>query len=259
MAEEFIHDGYVRIEGAFSEQLAYACRESLWSQMTFSPTDPSTWSTPVVRLGYQQGGPFEQAANAPALHAAFDSLIGAGRWMARTDLGTFVVRLPSDLPAGDDGWHLDSSFPPAEPDHREDPFKWRVNINTRGRALLMLFLFTDVTGVDAPTRLRVGSHTDVARILAPHGEPGLTMLAASAVAADATVDHPVAFATGKAGDVYLYHPFLLHAAQAHHGTAPRILAQPPLHPRGWINTSFDPVAGTSPLEAAIRGALCDAP
>ena len=103
--------------------------------------------------------------------------------MARTDSGTFAVRFPSGLPPGDDGWHIDASFPPAEPDQREDPFKWRV---------------------------------------------------------------------------YLCHPFLLHAAQAHHGTAPRILAQPPLHPRGWINKSFDPVAGTSPLEAAIRAALSEA-
>jgi hypothetical protein len=255
LAEGFIQDGYVRIKGAFPQEVAHACREALWAQIACSPTEPGTWTTPVIRLGYQEGGPFEQAVNTPVLHAAFDSLVGVDRWLPRTDMGTFVVRFPSNLPSGDDGWHIDASFPPADPDQREDPFQWRVNVNSRGRALLMLFLFTDVTEADAPTRLRVGSHTDVARILAPHGDPGLTVLAASEAAASGTADHPVACATGNTGDVYLCHPFLLHAAQAHHGTAPRILAQPPLHPRGWINTSFDPVAGTSPLELAIKVAL----
>ena len=42
---------------------------------------------------------------------------------------------------------------------------------------------------------------------------------------------PEAVATGPAGTVYLCHPFLVHAAQAHCGATPRFLAQPPLHPR----------------------------
>jgi hypothetical protein len=45
--------------------------------------------------------------------------------------------------------------------------EWRANITSRGRALLMLFLFSDVGEMDALTRIRVGSHIDIARILAP--------------------------------------------------------------------------------------------
>jgi len=212
-----------------------------------------------VRLHYQEGGPFELAVNTPALHAAFDELVGAGRWMPRTNLGTFVVRFPSPQRPNDDGWHLDGSFPPTPPDDREDAFKWRVNVNSRGRALLMLFLFTDTSECDAATRLRRGSHRDVARILAPNGDDGLTMIEVSRLAADATADHPVDLATGRAGDVYLCHPFLVHAAQAHRGTSPRILTQPPLHPRGWTGTAFDPMTGTSPLELSIRTATQSRP
>ena len=119
----------------------------------------------------------------------------------------------------------------------------------------MLFLLSDVNPDDAPTRLRIGSHLDVAALLAPFGEDGLTMLEASERAAAVTARHPVEFATGKAGDVYLCHPFLVHAAQAHRGSAPRFIAQPPLHPRGWINASFDPVEGRSPIELAIRSGI----
>ena len=209
----------------------------------------------MVRLGYQEGGPFERAVNTVRLRAAYDALVGPGRWLPRTDLGTFPVRFPSALSPDDDGWHIDSSYPPALPDDSGGAFAWRVNVASRGRALLMLFLLTDVGVDDAPTRLRVGSHRDVAAVLAPHGDDGLTMLEASQRAAEATLDCPVRLATGEAGDVYLCHPFLVHAAQRHRGSRPKIMAQPPLHPRGWINGSFDPVAGLSPVEVAIRSGI----
>ena len=44
-----------------------------------------------------------------------------------------------------------------------------------------------------------------------------------------------ALATGKAGTVYLCHPFIVHAAQDHHGTSPKFMAQPPLFTRHDFN------------------------
>ena len=41
-----------------------------------------------------------------------------------------------------------------------DFLSWRANIYSKGRALLMLFLFSDVGERDAPTLIRVGSHAD---------------------------------------------------------------------------------------------------
>jgi hypothetical protein len=41
---------------------------------------------------------------------------------------------------------------------------------------------------------------------------------------------------GDAGDVYLCHPFLVHAATwPHRGKAPRFIAQPPLTPVGLLD------------------------
>lgn len=50
-----------------------------------------------------------------------------------------------------------------------------------------------------PTRLRVGSHREAARILAPCGEDGLSTMEVSAQAAAATEGCPVVLATGRAG------------------------------------------------------------
>jgi hypothetical protein len=63
-----------------------------------------------------------------------------------------------------------------------------------------------------------------------------------------TSGQAIALATGRAGDVYLCHPFLVHAAQSHRGRNPRFLAQPPLYPIG----ALDPFNGSSPVEIAMR-------
>ncbi len=47
-----------------------------------------------------------------------------------------------------------------------------MNIRSRARGLLALFVFTDVGRQDAPTRLLRGSHLAVPQFLASYGEAG---------------------------------------------------------------------------------------
>jgi hypothetical protein len=69
-------------------------------------------------------------------------------------------------------------------------------------------------------------------------------------------DRPEAPATGEAGDVYMCHPFLVHAAQRHQGTTPRFMGQPPLHPNPEDPLRLDRGNGDySPVEIAIQQAL----
>jgi hypothetical protein len=132
-------------------------------------------------------------------------------------------------------------------------YAWRVNVNSRGRALLLLFLFSDVGPMDAPKRIRAGSHQDVARLLEPAGDAGV-----SHIVPDATDHRPVTQATGDAGTVYLCHPFLVHAAQPHRGSAVRFLAQPPLHPAEPLQLNRSN-GNYSSVEIAIRRALKNDP
>ncbi|WP_238588569.1 hypothetical protein [Rhodococcus pyridinivorans] len=60
-------------------------------------------------------------------------------------------------------------------------------------------------------------------------------------------------ATGRAGDVYLCHPFLVHAAQTLRGTRPRIIAQPPLELVGPLLSTMD--RPLSPVEKVVERAL----
>jgi hypothetical protein len=245
--QTFIEKGYIKLDNAFSQELAAQAREILWQDTGCDPYNPSTWVLSVIRLGEYGQEPFQKAVNTPRLHAAFDQLVGAGRWLPRMSLGSFPIRFPSPEDSGDTGWHVDASFPGEDVG---DFFKWRINMNSRGRALLMLFLFSDVGEADAPTRIRVGSHLDVVRLLQPEGDMGLSFMELAAKL-DTLPDRPVEMATGKAGTVYLCHPFLVHAAQLHRGTQPKFMAQPPLHPAEPFQL-YQPDKLYSPVEQAIR-------
>lgn len=244
--QSFIDDGFVRIENAFSADLARQCRDELWAEMGLSPDQPENWIHPVIRVAAKSSPPFIEAANTPLLHRAYDQLVGEGRWLAPRGLGTFPIRFPSLHPAGDDGWHVDVSFGDNDPDFME----WRANVKSSGRALLMLFLFSDVGSEDAPTRIRKRSHLTIARELLPYGEAGATLRQLSANGYASTEQCEIELATGAAGTVYLCHPFLVHAAQPHRGAQPRFMAQPPLFPKG----EFDPALQPSPVQIAIRRA-----
>jgi hypothetical protein len=209
--------------------------------MGLSPEDPSGWTEAVIRLPGSDAHPFKRAATSERLLLAFDQLVGPRRWVVPVGLGTFPIRFP-DLPEPNDtGWHCDGSF-------GEMPY--RLNLRSRGRALLMLFLFSDVGEEDAPTRIRVGSHLEVPPVLATRGDEGMSFIEL-AEHLGSTARHPVVHATGSAGDVYLCHPFLVHAAQAHHGRTPRFIAQPPLRLIGELEIDrSDHVY--FPVEQAIR-------
>lgn len=241
--EQFINDGFIRIDNAFPEELAEQGRSILWKDTGCDPNDPMTWTQPVIRLGDYAQEPFRLAANTPELIAAFDQLVGPGRWLPRGSLGTFPVRFPSPNDPGDAGWHTEASFQGADG-------SWRLNLTSDGRALLMLFLFSDVGIDDAPTRILVGSHLDIPKLLEPAGTNGLSFLELAQQFGD-SLTRPMALATGKAGTVYLCHPFLIHAAQPHHGNNPRFMAQPPLLPAQPLQL-FREDNDYSPVETAIR-------
>jgi hypothetical protein len=76
-------------------------------------------------------------ATSPALTAAYDELIGPGRWTP-PDLtgGTLVARFPSDAAASDAGWHIEGNW--------SNGTEYCTNVHSDGHGLFALFLFSDV-------------------------------------------------------------------------------------------------------------------
>jgi hypothetical protein len=243
-AGAFMRDGFVALRGAVDPETAAACRELFWGSLEgrgLRRDDPGRWPShlDVTDLG---GEAFTAAATAPALTAAYDELIGRGRWMLDGNIGSaVVVRFPREHDRGNAGYHIEGSY--AGPDGSTH---W-VNIRSRARGLLALFLFTDVGADDAPTRLMCGSHLYVPRFLAPYGEAGTD--ADAVFWRESVLCLTAAHATGRAGDVFLCHPFIVHTATwPHRGAGPRMIAQPAINaPAGFALDGSDP----SPVARAI--------
>ena len=171
-------------------------------------------------------------------------LLDPDDWLPRPDLGLFVVRFPTDVDPGDAGWHIDSSFEAADG-------RWFVNYRSRGRGLLLLCLLSDVGADDAPTRILPGSHRKMPPLLRPFGDEGVFGLHAPLPAPSG----PIELATGEAGDIYVCHPFLVHAASwPHRGIAPRFVAQPPIALVDALHIRAD-VGDLSPVARVVRSAI----
>lgn len=89
----FVRDGYVAIRAAVDAGTVAGCRELTWAAMErrgVRPDDPGSWPPLVEGMDDLAGEPFVAAYLASALTAAYDELIGPGRWersVRSVDLG----------------------------------------------------------------------------------------------------------------------------------------------------------------------------
>ena len=245
----FINNGFIKIENAFPATVAAQCVDLLWKATHCHPDDQTTWTQPVIRIGEMTDAPFIEAANSEFLHYAFDQLVGEDNWIPKTSIGSFPIRFPSQEKANDTGWHVDASF---TDENASNYLEWRINVQSKARGLLMLFLFSEVSEHDAPTKLKIGSHLNVAKILSPAGEKGLAFMELAAHL-DSINNCEEINATGKAGTVYLCHPFIVHAAQDHLGTKPKFMAQPALMTKKDFTLDATNSSNSPVVKAILKG------
>lgn len=258
--EGFVKDGFVKIAGAFPKETADVCRERLWRETGKDPLDRKTWTEPVIRIPPINDPPFLESCNTPRLHRAYDQLFGVGRWSAPDWPGTFPVRFPHPGAPMDTAWHFDAGWHVDENWYealeeggdlsKVDAHGFRANIQSRGRALLILLFYSEIGPNDAPTVVRAGSHLDIPPLLAPYGEEGSGLMDDDMLD-EMTAHRPSVLATGEPGDAFLVHPFAVHAAQPNLVGQPRFMAQAAATPLELVQT--DRADGNySPVERAVR-------
>jgi hypothetical protein len=112
LVRQFIADGFVRSKMPFRRTLAKPA-PSCCGKIGADLDDVATWAEP-------------------------------GRWLRRSSLGSFPLRFPHPDEPDDAGWHVEGSYQPPGADG------YWVNLHSKGRALLMLFLLSTVDEYDAP-------------------------------------------------------------------------------------------------------------
>ena len=236
--------GHVRLPGAIPDEDVALMRERMWEALAAGGADrndPSTWRVvdrQALKVASQQGA-FDRYAS-PTVVGAVDSLLGPENWVPPARWGLPMVTFPEvgrswDVPSI--GWHLDGSprFGPAEGlvrtfallDHHE-PGGGATLVVAGSHRLVARFApqitaRPKVTGSVAARRALVQAHSWFADLFDPRfttDRPGRFM--GSSAIVDGVEVRVVEFA-GQPGDVFLMHPWSLHAAAPCCGPRPRMM------------------------------------
>jgi hypothetical protein len=229
--DSFIADGFVRVPGAVPRRVADKIRERAALLVADGPD--VSW-----RLGMTSvyDLPILIDAVTPKVRAAFDALLGFGRWHVDGTWG-FPTRFPGPC---ESLWHIDGD--------------WFTHHVTSGeQALTVIFLWSDVGLDDSPTLLGVGSHHAVARLLAEHEPEGISGADIGRTVHANVHPETIVTATGDAGDVIVCHPFLAHAINPSGPTSARFISNALVH--AYQPLDIEGTATKSPVEAAIQLAL----
>jgi hypothetical protein len=246
---QFLEQGYIVVREVFSRAVAEQIIPLVWAKLDIARDDPSTWTGPRVML--------RQVLNQrpiPKIHSrryvqAVADLCGRGRWYAHTGAGIWPILLPGFTPPP---WH-----PPSEDEWHVEGNWFHHRIDSAEQGLVCLQLFTDIEPGGGGTAVRVGSHRYTARILQQAGPNGLTEHELSRRAEAATRDLSVVEVIGSAGDIFLMHPFTVHASSSNTSGRVRIAANKPVHLYKPMNLMRRNPLDYSPVELAIVNALAE--
>lgn len=238
--EEFATTGILRIEGAFDDSAAARMCDVIWAELAdrhgIERDDPSTWDRhqPTGLRTSKRSKAFAPILG-PPLRDALDGLFGPGGWQRPRTFGNVLVTMPTATRwrVPHRVWHSD--FQPTLPADRLVAVK-------------LWALCDDVGPGGGGTPQLVGSHRAFARYLATTDErdykrtklgflashPWLRMLTTGngGPSRDATlmagadldgVHVSVVETTGRAGDVWITHPWVFHSIAVNASDRPRLM------------------------------------
>jgi hypothetical protein len=245
--EHFLEKGFVVVKGAISRETSAEWMDHCWTRLGIDPQDRSTWNIDRVHMGGTRHAPMKELA--PQAYAAACQLLG-GEDRIQGSVGWsdhFIVNLGERAdqpwePAGPSvpGWHKDGDF-------------FRHYLDSPEQGLLTIVLWTDVVHQGGPTYLATDSVGVIARWLEPRREG---VLPGGFGFMDRIAEcREFAEATGSTGDVYLIHPYALHAVSQNVLRVPRVITNPPIHLKEPMNFNRDNPADFSPVERAVLKGL----
>jgi hypothetical protein len=231
--------GHLRFT-AFSAEDAVAMQAAVWDELSrvhgIRPDDTGSWRAgPTFGLRRIREEPTFAPIGGPPMRAAIDGLLGAGTWDAPKRWGAFLVTFPhpGTWVVPHHIWHADFAFDlPAEPMPGVKVFVFVSDVPPRTGGTLVVEGSHRVVrrALDAlPPAMRADTRRTRLRILA--SDPWLRALSSPSgsngcLEPSATADGTpvrVVELTGRAGEVVLTHPWLLHSPAPNCGVAARFM------------------------------------
>ncbi len=254
--DHFLKFGFVKLEDVLDRALARRWVEASWARIGYDPADQSTWREARVHFPQTESQPLVEIA--PRVEAAIAQLCGGAerivgplRWGNGFIANYGVGKDEPWEPPGPllKGWHKDGE-------------SFRHFLDSAEQALLTIALWDDVDHLGGPTYIACDSVGEVARWLAahpeganpePHRQPELGEWLPTSELMSRCRDFREA--TGRAGDVYLMHPFMMHTGSPNQIGRARFITNYPVHFREPMRFDRERPEDQSPVERAVLRAL----
>lgn len=239
--EEFGRTGILKVERAFSDADAARMRDVVWRELgrryRIERDDPSTWNRhePTGLTSTKKSQAFAPMCGS-VISETLDALFGPGLWQPPKSFGNVLVTMPTpgSWRVPHKIWHSD--FQPTLPADRL-------------AAVKLWALFDDVDAGGGGTPQLAGSHALFARYVASTGERDYKRAKFGFLDSDPWLrglsrddgdparnrtfmgmpteiegqELQVVECTGRAGDVYVTHPWVFHSIATNTSTRPRLM------------------------------------
>jgi hypothetical protein len=216
--EQFQSEGYVKIEGCFKKADIQEWLDFAFERLGYDAQDVNTWEEERVHMPHMNQ--MDVADFSPKAWGAICDLMGGAERIKTpvTWRDGFIVNFklgdgqPWEPPSPQvKGWHKDGDW-------------FRHFLDSPEQGLLTVILWDDVLPQSGGTFVAADSVGPIARYLVNYTD-GLTPKEAVFGTMIEQCENFVE-ATGKAGDVYLLHPYILHSASRNPSGRARFITNP---------------------------------
>jgi hypothetical protein len=244
--EHFLEYGYVKLTQCFDRATADEWRAFAFERLGYDADDASTWAEARVHLpGMNE---VDVAEFAPRAYGAICDLLG-GQERVKRPLRWRDGLIVNFHVRADEPWQPPS---PQVPGWHKDGDWFRHFLDTPEQGLLTIVVWSDFEPQSGGTFIATDSVGPVARFLAQHPEgchPGEVKFG-ELIGQCARFEE----ATGRVGDVFLLHPYMLHAASNNPSGRARFITNPAVSLTEPM--CFDRADGAySPVERAVLRGL----
>jgi hypothetical protein len=236
-------DGIVKIEGAFAEDEAARMRDVVWRELKkryeIERDDPSTWDRhPPSGLRTSKKHPAFTPILGPVLGQALDDLFGAGQWRRPRHAGQVLITMPGSQPwrVPPGLWHADFQYQ-FPPEGISAVKIWALfgpvapggggTAQLTGSHQLMVRYLNHRSGAELEyKRVRDGfmrSHPWLRALTHDDGDPERNTRFMQAGANIEGVQVRVVELVGDPGDVFITHPWVMHAIAPNATSIPRMM------------------------------------
>ncbi len=238
-ATHFIDHGWLLIRGLIAPDVV----AELVPRITAAIHDDGQPGGHFLLTDSPRGGATERIFS-PRYARILADLCGPGAQIGMDSLGYLPIRFPRPDagPWQPVGLHIDG-------------IHFHHHLDSPEQALIAVELWSDIGPCGGGTAIIPGSHQRVARILAAHQPAGLDCGTLANLAREACADIAPLEARGRAGDVLIMHPHLLHGSSTNSSTRVRIAGNRCVwldRPLPWRTAD---AAGWTPVGLAINRAV----